>query len=133
MNMSKYLLRNMVGLSRVGGGSSRLEPLLVCPGRFFHSCILCLLSAFLLSSCFMGRAGGDADYGVVDDEVLSADVQDVIYNVERDGELLSEVVEWFTADINNTAAVARINDLPPNSFLMHGQFLRIPKYMLKER
>ena len=93
--------------------------------------LLCLLPVFLLAGCSMSQSG-DVRGELADDEAL-LEVQDVIYSVDKDGELLSEVVEWFTGDINNTAAIARINDLKPNSFLKHGQFVRIPRYMLREQ
>ena len=125
MIMSKYSLRNALDLR------SKLKPTFTCPGRSLLLCVLCLLSLLALSGCSIPQYD-DAGSVSIDDEALT-EVQDVVYSVDKDGELLSEVVEWFTADINNTAAVARINDLSPDSFLTHGQFVRIPRYMLKEQ
>ena len=96
-----------------------------------------LFFVFLLPGCsplqsgYVDKAVDEVNDQSINDGTL-LEVHDLIYSVDKDGELLSEVVELFTADANNSAAVARINDLDPNSFLRRGQLVRIPRYMLKK-
>ena len=94
-----------------------------------YSFIFLLFISFL-SGCSFSQPDDTSGAGIIEDEALP-ETLDLIYNVNQDGELLDDVVDWYTMDTGNSAAIARINDLDPNSFLRRGQMVRIPKYMLK--
>ena len=91
--------------------------------------LLCFIS--ILSGCSLSSDYSDDTSDLSAEYVVLPEAQDLVYTVSDDGELLDDIVLWYTMDVSNSPAILRINDLKTDSFLKRGQLVRIPKYMLR--